>query len=264
MPALRLVVEYDGSYYHAKKTRADRAQTAALESANWTVVRVREEPLPSIGGYEVFVSPTEPIKSLALKVLQHLKTLGYRASMHDAYQRDPNVWAEREANEALNKARARSLATENPLLAKEFDKAKNGLGPEAVHPGSNEKYWWRCRTCGHEWKSVLVSRVAGARGQPRGCPRCGVARRAAQRAVPAPGNSFADLFPNVAKEWHPTLNGTVTASQVAAASNKVVWWQCSRGHEWECRVAHRRQYGRCRECRAIERRARAASSRRLG
>ena len=33
MPTLRLIVEYDGSYYHATKTRADRNQTAALEAA---------------------------------------------------------------------------------------------------------------------------------------------------------------------------------------------------------------------------------------
>jgi predicted nucleic acid-binding Zn-ribbon protein len=244
MPSLRLVVEYDGSYYHASKVRADRDQTTALTEAGWTVLRVREEPLPSLGGHEVFVSPTEPIKSLALKVLHALDSLGYVAPMHDQYRQDPDVWAEYDANEALNKIRARSLVTENPLLAQEFDQAKNGMGPEAVHPGSMSKSWWQCRMCGHEWKSVVASRVAG-----RGCPRCGVARRAAQRAVPLPGNSFEDLHPDVAKEWHPTRNGTLTPSQVAAASNKVVWWQCPSGHEWQARVAFRREYGRCRECR---------------
>ena len=68
-----------------------------------------------------------------------------------------------------------------------------------------------------------------------------------------PGKSFADLYPEVAKEWHPTLNGTLTASQVAPASSKIVWWQCPRGHEWQAQVAARRQYGRCMECQAIER-----------
>ena len=41
MPSLRLVVEYDGSYYNARKAQAAREQTAALESVGWSVVRVR-------------------------------------------------------------------------------------------------------------------------------------------------------------------------------------------------------------------------------
>ena len=35
MPSLRLVVEYDGSYYNARKAQAAREQTAALESVGW-------------------------------------------------------------------------------------------------------------------------------------------------------------------------------------------------------------------------------------
>ena len=54
IPTLHVIVEYDGSYYHAKKARADRAQTAALESAGWTVLRVREIPLRPLGGNEIF------------------------------------------------------------------------------------------------------------------------------------------------------------------------------------------------------------------
>jgi hypothetical protein len=90
-------------------------------------------------------------------------------------------------------------------------------------------------------------RVAG-----HGCPRCADRRGARQRAIPRRGESFADLFPDQAKEWHPRRNGALLASHVRPASSKIVWWQCSRGHEWEARVADRRKYGSCRECRRIE------------
>lgn len=79
IPSLRLVVEYDGSYYHARKARADRSRTAALQSAGWTVLRVREQPLTMLGGHEVSVAPTEPIKSVAVKVLRALAEIGYAA-----------------------------------------------------------------------------------------------------------------------------------------------------------------------------------------
>lgn len=245
VPDLNLVIEYDGFYYHASKSNADQAQTAALEAAGWTVVRVRERPLGSLGGREIFVSSTGPIKALTVEVLCGLADLGYVASKYDKYQQDPELWAQSEANAALNRYRARSLATERPGLAAQFHPSKNGeISPAAVPTGSNTRYWWKCDVCGHEWRQSVVARIAG-----RGCPPCGVRRRALQRAVPAAGNSFADLFPEPAKEWHPTRNGTLTPDQVCAASNKLVWWRCSQGHEWKARVATRREFGRCRECR---------------
>ena len=250
IPEMRLIVEYDGSYYHASKVHADRKQTAALESAGWNVVRLREEPLPPLGGHEIFVPPTGPIKALALTVLHSLAGYGYCAAKLADYEHDPELWAEPEAQTALNKYRAKSLASERPDLASEFHPTmNNGITPDTVHPGSNTTFWWLCSICGCKWQQKVSIRARG-----HGCPSCSVRRVAEKRAQPVPGKSFADLYPEVAKEWHPTLNGTLTASQVTPASGKIVWWQCPRGHEWQARVADRRQGGRCRECRAIERR----------
>jgi Probable Zinc-ribbon domain/Protein of unknown function (DUF559) len=249
MPSLRVIVEYDGSFYHAGKVRADREQTAALGSAGWTVFRVREDPLPRLGGHEIAVSPTQSIKSLAIDVIRGLARIGYPASQMSFYLNDSRTWAEHEANEALYRHRARSLATEFPDLAWEFHQEKNGgVTPDRLHPSSHAKFWWRCAECGYDWYTAVVIRAAG-----HGCPRCADRRGGMRRAMAPPGESFADLFPEQAKEWHPTKNGTLTATQVRPASGKVVWWQCVRGHEWECRVADRRRYGHCRECRCIER-----------
>ncbi|MFL0289015.1 zinc-ribbon domain-containing protein [Mycobacterium sp. SMC-21] len=128
----------------------------------------------------------------------------------------------------------------------EFDpKKNNGVKPEEVHPGSNTKFIWTCRDCGHEWSSMVWIRSAG-----HGCPKCSRKRGAAKRALPPPGGSFADLFPVPAVEWHPTRNAPLTAHDVRPASDRLVWWQCKRGHEWQARVVDRRKFGRCRECRA--------------
>lgn len=208
------------------------------------MLRVREEPLTPLGGNEVFVSPTESIKSVTRKVLEGLNSMGYDASRRRDYLREPALWAERAANNALRRYRAKSLATEHPDLARQFDvEANDGISPEGVHPGSMNKYWWTCDECGYKWQASVSQRLA-----PRGCKPCGVRRRANGRSQPQPGKSFADLFPEVAKQWHPTKNGPLTASQVAPASNKLVWWQCHRGHEWQARVATRREFGQCRLC----------------
>ncbi len=51
--------------------------------------------------------------------------------------------------------------------------------------------------------------------------------------------SLADKFPEIAAQWHPTKNGTLTPYDVMSSSRTKVWWlcpnSCSYGcaHEWE-------------------------------
>ena len=37
-------------------------------------------------------------------------------------------------------------------------------------------------------------------------------------------NDLATLYPELAKEWHPTKNGVLTPNNIACGSNKKVWW----------------------------------------
>ena len=65
-------------------------------------------------------------------------------------------------------------------------------------------------------------------------------------AVPRPGESLADLFPELAAEWHPSKNGDLTPGDVVAGSNKKVWWKCpvADDHEWVAWVSNRSRLGR--------------------
>ena len=58
-------------------------------------------------------------------------------------------------------------------------------------------------------------------------------------------NSLASLYPDVAKDWHPTKNGDATPERVKKASGTKVWWKCSRdpSHEWEAVVRNRTTLG---------------------
>jgi hypothetical protein len=53
---------------------------------------------------------------------------------------------------------------------------------------------------------------------------------------------------SLAKEWHPTKNGSLTPRDVTTGSNKKAWWLCSRGHEWESAIHSRNNGHGCPYC----------------
>lgn len=121
-------------------------------------------------------------------------------------------------------ARLQDLATLYPELAAEWHPTKNGaLTPEQVLAGSEKRVWWQCGR-GHAWQTSVSTRT---RANCR-CPVC------AGRTVLAGENDLATLSPELAAEWHPTLNGALTPDMVTAGSNKrdvvaVQAWACMAG-----------------------------------
>ena len=143
-----------------------------------------------------------------------------------------------------------NLAKLHPNLAKEWHPTKNKpLTPEQVSPGSGQKVWWRCPTKkpNHEWSAIVASRVNGS-----GCPYCAGKKVCAD-------NNLKFLYPDLAKEWHPTKNGDLNPSDVTPGNNQKVWWKCEKypEHEWEATIYDRtRSDGKatgCPECYRIRR-----------
>lgn len=52
-------------------------------------------------------------------------------------------------------------------------------------------------------------------------------------------NDLAAKAPDVAAQWHPTLNGNLTPEMVTPGSHRRVWWQCPLGHTWKAFVYSR-------------------------
>ena len=129
------------------------------------------------------------------------------------------------------------LATTKPELAAQWHPTKNGdLTPKDVTAGSNKKVWWQC-TKGHEWQAVVYSRSQGT-----GCPFC-------SGLLPIVSvTDLAKINPELAAEWHPTLNGDLTPKDVTAGSGKKVWWMCDKGHEWKAAINNRSKGSRCPYC----------------
>ena len=119
-----------------------------------------------------------------------------------------------------------------------------------LSPSCNDDAWFICNASpcehAHEWNAEIRSVTASIRaGAPSaGCPFC-----AGLRMLEGCGcNSLAVRCPAVARQWHPTKNGSLLPTQVMARSATPVWWQCDKGgckhacehpHVW-CVAPHKR------------------------
>lgn len=136
--------------------------------------------------------------------------------------------------------RCASLQLQYPQLANEWHPQLNGaLTPDDIMPGSDKIVWWRCSVDpAHEWKARIANRVHG-----RGCPMC------AGRVVTS-RTSLRAVRPELAAEWHPEKNGSLTPENVTSGSNKIVWWRCATDptHEWKAQISGRASGHGCPVC----------------
>ncbi len=136
-----------------------------------------------------------------------------------------------------------SLATVSPELAAQWHPMKNGeLTPAGVVAGTNKKLWWQCPAGpDHEWQAAGNDRIGG-----NGCPFC----RGLKASVT---NSLAEVRPDLAAQWHPTLNGDLTRAGVVASTERKLWWKCAEGpdHEWQASGANRTKVSGCPFCRGV-------------
>lgn len=130
-----------------------------------------------------------------------------------------------------------TFAQSHEVMAPQWHPTKNGtLTSAQVSRGSDRRIWWLCAK-GHEWIDTPSHRVSG-----RGCPVCSGKR------VVAGINDLASGFPDLAAQWHPSKNGTLSPSTVSRKSDKRAWWVCSVGHEWDAKINNRANGTGCPFC----------------
>jgi hypothetical protein len=133
--------------------------------------------------------------------------------------------------EAAAARRTNQLLSEYaPEWLTEWDAELNGqVAATSVPTRSDVSYWWRCER-GHSFQKSPRQRSQGV-----GCPECANLARAeaVRRAKLARSRSLRDNYPDIAADWHSLRNGGLTADDISANSHRMVWWQCSAGHEWQ-------------------------------
>lgn len=129
------------------------------------------------------------------------------------------------------------LATLDPELAAQWHPTKNGeLSPRQVGHASTKDVWW-LGTCGHEWPASPSNRFKGA-----ACRYC------TGREVMPGFNDLATTHPELAAQWHPTMNDGLTPQDVSKGSSEIVVWTASCGHTWRADVFHRAGGQGCAVC----------------
>ena len=113
------------------------------------------------------------------------------------------------------------LSTLKPELASEWSD-KNEKKPTEVMAFANSKAWWKCRTCGYEWNTLISTRSGSSK-----CPCC------SGYTFIKGKNDLKSTHPQIAEEWSEK-NFPLKPNEVNAKSRKNVWWRCGKcGSEWK-------------------------------
>jgi hypothetical protein len=97
---LKLIVEYDGNYWHSDATRkskgaryeSDVKKTRSMQAEGWTVIRVREHPLQPISETDIVVPSNQDPKLTANAVLRKIQEiLGVPLAGLEEYLNTPTV-----------------------------------------------------------------------------------------------------------------------------------------------------------------------------
>ena len=230
LPKIKLGIEFDGSYWHRDKEEGDLRKNKFLNSHDIHLIRVRHHPLKPLSENDVIVRNNLIVKKDLDEILKKLYPFVDNATkekINDYYDKPSFV-----NEELFKKYRSyfpspfpeKSLLNTHPLLSAEWDYEKNyPLRPENFTYGNENKFWWLCPK-GHSYETVLKYRTNI--NSPTGCPYC-VGKKVGE------DNNLLSMFPEIAKEWHPTKNGDLTPKDVTYGSNKKVWWLCNKRHDWE-------------------------------
>lgn len=128
-----------------------------------------------------------------------------------------------------------AMLKHKPELFCQWNFEKNdelGLDVYKATQGMAKLAWWNCPDCKTPYDMIINKRTK----RNQGCPYCAGVRV-------NDTNSLNSLRPDLALEWHPTLNNDLTPHGVPCGYSEKVWWlgfEC--GHPWAA-SPHNRGYG---------------------
>lgn len=174
VPSLKIAIEYDGEFYHQDTSR-DKIKDDICMALGIKLFRIREPNCPSYdtSAQLVFLSSLTT-SSLEQAIAEIFAIVGHPGAMASIdIERDKlNIEALRVHTSIEN-----SFGELYPHLVAEWHTERNGaVTPYSVSKSSGRKVWWKCRSCGHEWETIVANRSKGS-----GCPVCAKAN-ASKRA----------------------------------------------------------------------------------
>lgn len=167
IPEIKTAIEYDGANWHSSDAAALRelVKYQICKQHDITLIRVKEKA----SEYEATVSDISIIgkrhptsEDLSQTITSVMKCLSASIPVNVAQD------AEQIYGQYRRILKYNSLKKLHPEIAVEWNYEKNGqLTPEMFLPRSGIRVWWKCQSCGNEWKTIIAHRTAGS-----GCPKC--------------------------------------------------------------------------------------------
>lgn len=243
IPSRKVAVEFDGAYWHTSETihEKERYKYEVCRQHGIFLIRVKESNNTewkdvSNVTYYLRKRDTIQLQNIIQGIIDSLdkESSFWTRKIVGKYHSDLNVNLERDRKKILKylKAIPNSVAELRPDLVKEWNYERNGnLTPDLFSINSNERVWWKCSACGHEWSTTIIQR-AGKRN--RGCPKCSNIKKGKtfSKNKILENGSLASRMPELLKQWSYDKN-CEKPTEIALGSNKKVWWKCDVcGYEW--------------------------------
>ena len=242
IPSFKLVIEYDGYYYHKNKLSEDRKKTDDFLKLGYQVVRLRCSPLEIWNSNQIQVPEngviTKEIINSLLKLISNLVTID--TSLIKNYLVKEHFQNDKDYKKIISYLPApepeKSLKFNFPEISNEWDYEKNyPLLPSMFSPRSGLSVWWKCIN-GHSWKTTLDKRVSG-----RNCPVC-------SHKVAGHDYNLAVINPDLASQWYQPQNGNITPYDVTPKSDKKFWWVCKKNHFHFASISDKSRRNTCPFC----------------
>ena len=238
IPSLKVGIEYDGKTYHSntKNQIRDSKKYRICKENGIMLIRIRE------------MTKYTPIIMCDRKIEipdasdEHLNWAINNLCYHLGRIVMPDVRKDRKDILGYLNNKKTSLYSEFPEIAEEWDYEKNyPLIPENFPPHSNEKVFWKCKKCGHNWKAAIGDRTGEDKN---GCPRCAVKRGNVKRVcnLVKKNGSLSVLYPKLIEEWDFEKNSEIGLNPdlITPGSGKKANWICKKcGFEWLAAINHR-------------------------
>ncbi|WP_186278736.1 zinc-ribbon domain-containing protein [Lysinibacillus sp. BW-2-10] len=220
--ALKVAIEYDGYFYHIDKVGNDEKKNQILTENEIKLIRVREsngteKELPHLkGDFYTIEHDGNKLDNLTLLINKLLILIKDITGVEGEKIEIDVVKDARQIRELYKSNKfIKSLAVKNPMASEQWDYKKNGtLTPHDVYPSDLTEVFWKCHICDNSWKQKIMIRNRDSR-----CPYCTGARVNGK-------NSFAAIYPELAKYWDYEKNVEIKPSQVKPGVKEVFFFKC--------------------------------------
>jgi len=245
IPEINFAFEYDGAAWHKKNNfEREERKFQLCKKDNIKLIRIKEKMPehfePYLADEILSFDDFESEDGFTQVIHGVLRRIYFRGS----YRNCPvDVDLHRDRFEIMRYATEikHSFAEANPEKAKQWHPTKNGtLKPTMFKPKSNFVAWWLCSDCGAEYED----KINGG-----GCPFCKDKYLSSRHRMNAVRKNGAISNPLLLKEWDYEKNGEISPELFPRASDRKVWWKCSKcGHEWQSKISNREHGRGCPKC----------------